>query len=129
MRSALAAILALALGVVTGGPSGAVDPRLAGANDWLYVLQPSGAADLSAVAASRFDGVVMDYSADGGASGEFTAAEVAALKASGKTVIAYLSIGEAEDYRWYWSPTWNDHSTPTFRTTTRCATGSRPGRP
>jgi cysteinyl-tRNA synthetase, unknown class len=98
--------------VLAASPGLAIDPRLAGANDWLYVLQPSGGADLAALAASRFDGVVMDYSADGGVSGEFTAAEVAALKASGKTVIAYLSIGEAEDYRWYWDPAWNDQPAP-----------------
>lgn len=86
----------------------ALDPRLAAVNDWLYVLQPNGAASMPAIGATSFDGVVIDYSADGGAGGEFTPAEIAALRATGKVVLSYLSIGEAEDYRWYWDPTWND---------------------
>ncbi len=86
----------------------ALDARLEGVNDWLYVLQPDADADLAALVASDFDLLVIDYSSDGGESGEFTAAEIAALKASGKVVIAYLSIGEAETFRYYWDPAWND---------------------
>ncbi len=100
------------LSLILAGPASGLDPRLAAINDWLYVLQPSGAASITAITATSFDGVVMDYSADGGASGEFTAAEIAALRNSGKLVLAYLSIGEAEDYRWYWDPTWNDDPPP-----------------
>ncbi len=102
----------LALGLWLPRAADALDPRLSGLNDWLYVLQPSGAAAITAIGATSFDGVVMDYSADGGASGEFTPAEVAALRATGKVVLAYLSIGEAEDYRWYWDPAWNDDPPP-----------------
>ncbi|MFN7960590.1 MAG: MJ1477/TM1410 family putative glycoside hydrolase [Thermoanaerobaculia bacterium] len=105
----VASLLALAL---FASPGGAVDSRLAGLNDWLYVLQPNGAASITAIGATSFDGVVMDYSSDGGASGEFTPAQVAALKATGKVVLAYLSIGEAEDYRWYWNPAWVDQGPP-----------------
>ena len=43
-----------------------------------------------------------------------TAAEVAGLKkkASGakRLVLAYMSIGEAEDYRWYWQKDWDSNS-------------------
>jgi cysteinyl-tRNA synthetase, unknown class len=85
---------------------------LTNTNDWLYVLQPSGAATLSAIAASDFDLVVLDYSSDGLAAGEFSPTEIANLKATGKVVLAYLSIGEAEDYRFYWDPTWNDQPAP-----------------
>jgi cysteinyl-tRNA synthetase len=82
-------------------------------NDWGYQLQGRRGAPLSlaAVGASRYDLVVVDYSADGGAAGEFTAAQVAALRnrpGGARLALAYLSIGEAEDYRFYWDPTWVD---------------------
>jgi uncharacterized protein (TIGR01370 family) len=88
---------------------------LTGVNDFLYQLQN---LDLAAIGNSAYDLVVMDYSADGGEAGEFTAAQINALKHSSggeKIVLAYMSIGEAEDYRFYWqsgwtpgNPTWLD---------------------
>jgi len=80
--------------------------NLARVNDFLYQLQN---LDLAAVAASAYDLVVMDYSADGSAAGAYSAEEIAALKASpggSKLVLAYLSIGEAETYRFYWQEGW-----------------------
>jgi endo-alpha-1,4-polygalactosaminidase (GH114 family) len=44
----------------------------------------------------------MDYSRDGSDVEKFTAGEISALKISpggSKTVLSYMSIGEAEDYR------------------------------
>lgn len=85
----------------------AVPPGLSGVNDFLYQLQN---LDLEAIGATAYDLVVMDYSADGGPDGEFSAAEIAALKNSpggSKVVIAYMSIGEAETYRFYWGPAWD----------------------
>jgi len=60
---------------------------LAAVNDWCYVLQDP---DLTALGASRYDLVVIDYSADG--TQAFDAADVTALRAStgGKIVVAYL---------------------------------------
>ncbi len=75
-------------------------------DDWLYQLQD---VDLDAVGRSKYNLVVMDYSSDGTAEGEYSAAEVAALKNSPggpKLVLAYMSIGEAESYRYYWQPNW-----------------------
>jgi cysteinyl-tRNA synthetase len=86
---------------IDGGPM-----NLARVNDFLYQLQD---LDLAAVAASAYDLVVMDYSADGSAAGAYSAEEIAALKASpggSKLVLAYLSIGEAETYRYYWQEGW-----------------------
>jgi uncharacterized protein (TIGR01370 family) len=58
-------------------------------------------------AASPFPMIVTDYSHDGSGATELTTQEVATLKAGGaKTVLAYLSIGEAEDYRFYWNTNW-----------------------
>jgi len=75
-------------------------------NDWLYQLQD---IVLQAVGDSAYDLLVMDYSSDGTASGEYTLAQITALKTSPggpKLVLAYLSIGEAEDYRYYWQSAW-----------------------
>ena len=55
----------------------------------------------------------MDYSRDGTENGEYTTAEIAALKNSAggrKIVLAYLSIGEAEDYRFYWQQGWQPNN-------------------
>ena len=52
------------------------------------------------------DLVVIDYSSDGSEDGEFSHAEIKSLRDAGKTVLAYFSIGEAEDYRFYWGKKW-----------------------
>jgi len=87
----------------TGG--GGFDP--AAVNDWAYQLVDVALAELGA---SAFDLVVVDYSSDGTEDGEWTAAEIEGLRNHDgdqpKIVLAYLSIGEAEDYRWYWKPDW-----------------------
>lgn len=89
-----------------------LDPRLATVNDWLYVLQPSGSAGVGPIAASAFDLAVIDYASEGDAGSELTPAEIATLKAGGRVVLAYLSIGEAETYRFYWDADWNDEPAP-----------------
>ncbi len=93
-------------------PADALDPRLQAINDWLYVLQWDTGVTAGDVAGASFDLAVVDYSLDGGESGELTAQEVAALRGGGQIVLAYLSIGEAEDYRYYWDPAWADQPAP-----------------
>jgi cysteinyl-tRNA synthetase, unknown class len=80
-----------------------INPNLVQANDFLYQLQDM---DLGAMGNAGYDVVIMDYSSNGGADGEYTAQEIATLKQSGKVVLAYISIGEAEPYRYYWDPSW-----------------------
>lgn len=62
------------------------------------------------IAASGFDMAVVDYSRDGSADLAFTAADVAMMqrKPDGerRIVLSYMSVGEAEDYRFYWNPSW-----------------------
>lgn len=75
-------------------------------NDFTYQLQGSPGADLSlaTIASSAFDLCIVDFSRDG--LSEFSPAEVAALKSQAEPErirLAYMSIGEAEDYRWYWN--------------------------
>ncbi|MCB1035111.1 MAG: endo alpha-1,4 polygalactosaminidase, partial [Acidobacteria bacterium] len=115
-KDALPNLLWVALAVAGLGlslPAEALDPRLQDVNDLVYVLQPGvPGATPADIAATEFDLVVMDYSADGDEASEFTAQQIADLKATGKVVLAYLSVGEAEDYRWYWDSTWNDDPPP-----------------
>lgn len=78
-----------------------------GTNDFLYQLQNN---DLIQMGNSAFDLVIMDYSSDGSEALRYTPAEIAALRNSPggpKIVLAYMSIGEAEDYRWYWQNSWD----------------------
>jgi cysteinyl-tRNA synthetase len=108
------------LPIVLNGSGPVVEPMsLAAVNDFLYQLQ---GLDPGAIGNTAYDLVVMDYSADGTEAGEFTPAQIAALKHSPggeKIVLAYMSIGEAEDYRFYWqegwtpgNPSWLDAENP-----------------
>jgi len=81
---------------------------------FVYILQYQsfGNADsfVTALANTYYDLAIIDYSFDGTDAGQFTVQQVAQMKAKpdGKSrkVIAYLSIGEAEDYRYYWQSGW-----------------------
>lgn len=83
----------------------------ASVDDFTYQLQnyPDG---LISIRNSRFDLAVVDYSNDGMATGEWQASQIEDVKnngpCNGKIVLAYLSIGEAEAYRFYWNPSWVD---------------------
>ena len=72
---------------------------------WGYQLQD---VNLSEVKNSPYDLMVIDYSKQGDDLHRFTSQEIASLQESGKVVLAYLSIGEAEDYRFYWKKSWNE---------------------
>ncbi len=86
---------------------------LAEAQNFLYLLNPGTdfadkSAYLAAITATNYDVVIIDLYYAGTA---LTSGEVASLqtKNNGGTrlVIAYMSIGEAEDYRYYWQLAWN----------------------
>jgi cysteinyl-tRNA synthetase, unknown class len=80
---------------------------LAAAKSWGYQLVN---LDPKALAASPYDVLVIDYSRDGSDANALTPAELAAIKTkpdgSKRIVLSYLSIGEAESYRFYWSKIW-----------------------
>lgn len=89
---------------VTGDPSSGSWSTV---NDFAYQLQN---LNLTQMGNSAFDLVIMDYSADGTDQQHYTAQEIATLKSSPggpKLVLAYMSIGEAENYRWYWQNNWD----------------------
>ncbi|MCK6459695.1 MAG: endo alpha-1,4 polygalactosaminidase [Planctomycetes bacterium] len=96
-------ILVLALAAACSSSGGSPRAQLASIASWCCWLQ---APDIDALAASPYAFVVIDYSRDGSAAGEFSRADIERLRAAGKTVLAYLSVGEAEDYRFYWDASW-----------------------
>ncbi|MFQ3661833.1 MAG: MJ1477/TM1410 family putative glycoside hydrolase [Chloroflexaceae bacterium] len=73
--------------------------------NWVYWLN---SPNLDAIKATNYNLAVIDYSRDGTASGRFTASEIASLRSTGcqRRVLAYLSIGQAEQYRSYWMSGW-----------------------
>jgi cysteinyl-tRNA synthetase len=81
------------------------------AKNFLYLINPdqySGRQDfINAVTSTNYDLLIMDLFFN---EEPFTAGEVETLrnKANGgkRLVICYLSIGEAEDYRYYWQSNW-----------------------
>jgi cysteinyl-tRNA synthetase len=77
---------------------------------WLSGPQPA------LIAASGFDLAIVDYSADGTQAGAFDRAAVRRMqrKPDGgrRLVLAYLSIGEAETYRYYWRRSWAENPPP-----------------
>lgn len=97
MRAHLFRFLTLALLSASGLAKAQVD-------SFGYQLQN---VDPFELAASQLGLLIIDYSLDGGQDQALTPADIATIKAAtGKKVVAYLSIGEAEDYRYYFKRAW-----------------------
>jgi len=87
---------------------------LSDVKNFLYLINPSAFPDrfafLTAIAETDYDLLIIDAFVE---QEELTPTEIASLKtkANGGTrlVISYLSIGEAEDYRYYWQPQWSQN--------------------
>lgn len=71
---------------------------------WCYQLQDAVPGSYSY---AGFDTLVTDYSYDGTESGAYSSNDVEEWKAMDIKTLCYLSIGEAEDYRWYWQAGWS----------------------
>ena len=79
--------------------------NLSNISTWAYQLQN---LNVNTVAANNtFQLIVTDYSYDGTDATKLAPAEVSTVKSSGKKIISYISIGEAEDYRSYWQSSWS----------------------
>ena len=87
--------------------------KLSDAKNFLYLINPDNFNTkqdfIHSVTATNYDLIIMDlFFHDGTA---FTTVEVAQLrmKANGgeRMVVCYMSIGEAEDYRYYWKSDWS----------------------
>ncbi len=100
----------LVIGAVLSGcseqPSKEEYPELIAVKNWAYQLQN---ADPDVIAASGFELVVVDYSKDGSEERRYSSEEINRIKDSGIVPIAYISIGEAEDYRFYWQEGWRQN--------------------
>jgi cysteinyl-tRNA synthetase len=85
----------------SAAPQGAALPFPSLVKSWRYQLQN---VNPSEIANSSADLVVIDSSSN---DAPFTVAQVERMKVkpdgSRRIVISYMSIGEAENYRWYWS--------------------------
>lgn len=104
--------------VVSGVPTAhaqapAAPGRLADITSWGYQLQQ---ASLEKLAATPYDLLVVDSTKNGDHETPLSIAEVNQLKrrprGKPRTVLAYVSIGEAEDYRFYWQEDWLEVATP-----------------
>lgn len=88
-------------------PLSAPARNLASATSWGYQLQD---IDLQTIETAPFDLLVVDYSRDGSDDEALTRAELTRLKRRGgerqRLVYAYISVGEAESYRYYWQRGW-----------------------
>ncbi|MBK9983573.1 MAG: endo alpha-1,4 polygalactosaminidase [Saprospiraceae bacterium] len=81
--------------------------------NFLYLINPTNyktkISFINAVTSTNYDLLIMDLFFNDGSA--FTASEIAQLKnkANGgkRLVISYMSIGEAENYRYYWKSAWN----------------------
>ena len=81
-------------------------------SSWAYQLAD---IDAATIAALPVDLAVIDYSADGEDATAFKPADTNRMKqrpdGGRKLLISYMSIGEAEDYRYYWQKSWEKPAT------------------
>ena len=112
MRSILPALL-LCLLILPAGSAGPAS-TIFQPKSMAYVLQADRLAQEKADAVAKLttcgrDLIVLDYSHSGGADGKWTSEEIRTIRAgkASRKVVAYLSIGEAEDYRGYWRKEWD----------------------
>ena len=98
MAGALVALVLLA--ACGSGKDAETTPSRAGAAPagWLYQLSGYPGGRLDALAEAPGSVAVIDLARDGG-SGYFTSAEIGRLRASGKRVLSYFTIGSIEKYR------------------------------
>ena len=80
---------------------------LSSIKSWGYWLQD---INIQEIIDSPYDIIVMDYALDGTDDTAFTSGQIQQIKDSGKRVLAYFSIGEAEDYRFYWKDNYEEGS-------------------
>lgn len=109
-------LLMLWMVFVTGLPgvsaqTPALTPTLDDVDHWLYLLDVTLDAEvLEQLFASEHDMVVLDYIPSQTEYAGFPMAEVIAALHNApqpKLVLAYINIGQAEDYRTYWQPNWD----------------------
>jgi cysteinyl-tRNA synthetase len=85
-------------------------PELAEVRNWLYLIDVNlDAAMVEQIEGSQHDMVVLDFIPSEENNTDYPMAEVIAQLHNAprpKLVLAYIDIGQAEDYRTYWQPGW-----------------------
>lgn len=77
-------------------------------NDFAYQLQD---VDIDEIGNSKYDLLIIDYSSDGSEEGEYPISDLQLMKnPEDKLLLSYMSIGEAETYRFYWDDNWDLNS-------------------
>lgn len=128
LKSTLLAVLMVGLVLGAAGSPGLnvrffKEPPLRAVDSWGYWLQEY---DLERLDRAPVDMLVIDYSRSdpkGGAMIPFSVDDVQRLRTrpdgSRRLVLAYLSIGEAEEYRYYWKPDWKQ-TAPSWHIAENC---------
>jgi cysteinyl-tRNA synthetase len=98
-------IMTLLLFITLSTPTWAKRADISWVQSWAYWLQD---IEIEELKENSSDLVVIDYSKDGTEDTAFSSEDIATLQSEGKIVLAYLSIGEAEDYRFYWQSSWRE---------------------
>lgn len=101
------------------GENSNVVTSLSQVKNFLYLINPQNYVSktdfINAATSTNYDLLIMDLFFD--ETTEFNKGEIIQLKnkANGgkRLVLSYMSIGEAEDYRYYWQSGWNS-GTPSF---------------
>ncbi|MBC9930525.1 endo alpha-1,4 polygalactosaminidase [Chitinophaga qingshengii] len=82
---------------------------LADARNFLYQINVSSDQYINNLKATNYDVLIIDAFPDTDGT-TWTKDQINALKkkknGGKRLVLAYMSIGQAEDYRWYWNPDW-----------------------
>jgi cysteinyl-tRNA synthetase len=106
MRIRRGLLAALAILIALGAPA-RVAPSLNEVKSWAFQLQNVDPAEIKL---SPYDVVVIDYGFDRRNATAFPreVVDLMRVKADGskRVILAYLSIGEAENYRYYWQESW-----------------------
>lgn len=112
---AIAIACAGSMSLAWGAEKSARKISLKAVDSWGYQLQNVRSR---LVAKDKFDVLVVDYSRDGTEARAFSREAVARMRHRGsepeRIVLAYLSIGEAEAYRYYWQPSWTSAADKTL---------------
>jgi cysteinyl-tRNA synthetase len=109
MRRSVFILVSLLSALALSANANSQDPRdLLSVKNWAYFITNTNPKQVSL---SNFDLCVVDYSEDGTDLKAFSPDLVAKMQhktdGSRRILLCYLSIGEAEDYRFYWKSSWN----------------------
>ncbi len=104
------AILILFLMVLSARSAAAQTPTLQEVKHWLYLIDVNLTDDtVQQIVASEHDMVVLDFIPSEVNNTDYPMVDVIAQLHNAlrpKLVIAYIDVGQAEDYRTYWQPGW-----------------------